>query len=77
MGAAESWLRDRGAPKLQLMVRIEIEGALRFYEHIELARQKVIVLGRRLDGPEHLALGSVHPWARQSVAEIATQTKLF
>nr|WP_294813130.1 GNAT family acetyltransferase [uncultured Sphingomonas sp.] len=48
MAAAEDWLRDRGAPKLQLMVREDNAAALDFYEALGLERQKVAVLGRFL-----------------------------
>jgi ribosomal protein S18 acetylase RimI-like enzyme len=48
MAAAEAWLRARGAPKLQLMVREDNEAALGFYEALELERQKVVTLGRFL-----------------------------
>ncbi len=48
MDAAEAWLRDRGAPKLQLMVRASNEEALGFYEALGLERQEVVTLGRFL-----------------------------
>jgi ribosomal protein S18 acetylase RimI-like enzyme len=48
MAAAEAWLRARGAPKIQLMVREENE-AIGFYEALGLERQKVVTLGRFLD----------------------------
>ena len=47
MAGAEAWLRARGAPKIQLMVREENE-ALGFYEALGLERQKVVTLGRFL-----------------------------
>jgi len=50
MAAAETWLRQRGAPKLQLMVREDNEEALAFYETLGLERQKVVTLGRFLKG---------------------------
>lgn len=46
--AAEDWLRDAGAPKVQLMVRSDNAAALGFYAAIGLARQDVVVLGRFL-----------------------------
>ena len=49
MAAAEAWLRARGAPKIQLMVRDDNEAALGFYEALGLERQEVVVLGRFLD----------------------------
>ena len=48
MAAAEAWLRDRGAPKLQLMVRTGNDEALGFYEALGLERQDVVTLGRFL-----------------------------
>jgi ribosomal protein S18 acetylase RimI-like enzyme len=48
MAAAEAWLRDRGAPKLQLMVRTGNAEALGFYEALGLERQAVVTLGRFL-----------------------------
>jgi ribosomal protein S18 acetylase RimI-like enzyme len=48
MDAAETWLRARGAPKIQLMVREDNEAALGFYEALGLERQKVVTLGRFL-----------------------------
>ncbi|MFW2343266.1 GNAT family acetyltransferase [Brevundimonas sp.] len=49
MTAAESWLVDRGAPKVQLMVREDNTDALGFYEALGMTRQAVVTLGRRLD----------------------------
>ncbi len=46
MEAAEAWLRERGAPKIQLMVREDNEAALGFYQALGLERQKVVTLGR-------------------------------
>ena len=48
MAAAEAWLREHGAPKLQLMVRASNEEALGFYEALGLERQDVATLGRFL-----------------------------
>lgn len=48
MDAAETWLRDRGAPKLQLMVRSSNAEALGFYDALGLERQEVVTLGRFL-----------------------------
>lgn len=48
MEAAEAWLRARGAPKLQLMLRSENSAALGFYQALGLERQDVVVLGRFL-----------------------------
>lgn len=48
MAAAEDWLRARGTPKIQLMVREDNHAALGFYEALGLERQKVVTLGRFL-----------------------------
>lgn len=48
MAAAEDWLRTRGAPKIQLMVREDNHAALRFYETLGLEPQPVVTLGRFL-----------------------------
>jgi ribosomal protein S18 acetylase RimI-like enzyme len=48
MHAAEAWLRARGAPKIQLMVRDDNHAALGFYEALGLERQKVVTLGKFL-----------------------------
>jgi ribosomal protein S18 acetylase RimI-like enzyme len=50
MSAAETWLRERGAPKIQLMVRDDNKAALGFYEALGYDVQPVITIGRRLDG---------------------------
>lgn len=48
MAAAEAWLRARGCPKIQLMVRDDNEAALGFYLALGLERQPVVTLGRFL-----------------------------
>jgi len=48
MAAAEAWLRARGAPKIQLMVRDDNIEALGFYAALGLEPQKVVTLGRFL-----------------------------
>ena len=48
MQAAETWLRGRGAPKIQLMVRTSNAAAIGFYERMGLERQDVVTLGKRL-----------------------------
>ena len=48
MKAAEDWLRVRGVPKIQLMVREGNEEALAFYAALGLEQQAVITLGRFL-----------------------------
>lgn len=49
MEAAEKWLRERDAPKIQLMVRNDNEQAIRFYEALGYDVQPVVTIGRRLD----------------------------
>lgn len=48
MAAAEDWLRARGCPKIQLMVRENNAAALGFYAALGLEPQKVVTLGRFL-----------------------------
>lgn len=50
MVAAEAWLQERDAPKIQLMVRSDNADVIAFYEAFGLERQDVVTLGRRLDG---------------------------
>ena len=49
MIAAEDWLKARGCPKIQLMVRTDNSAALGFYAAIGYAEQDVVTIGRRLD----------------------------
>lgn len=49
MDACEAWLRERGSPKIQFMVRDDNAAALGFYERLGYERQAVVTLGRRLD----------------------------
>jgi ribosomal protein S18 acetylase RimI-like enzyme len=48
MAAAESWLRDRGCTKLNLMVRSDNAGALGFYQHLGYVRDDIAVLAQTL-----------------------------
>lgn len=48
MAAAEDWLRARGCPKIQLMVRDGNVEALGFYAALGLEPQGVVTLGRFL-----------------------------
>lgn len=48
MAAAEEWLRARGCPKIQLMVRDSNAEALGFYAALGLEPQDVVTLGRFL-----------------------------
>ncbi|PFG17512.1 acetyltransferase (GNAT) family protein [Propionicimonas paludicola] len=49
MAAAEHWLKEVGAPKIQFMVRTENDAVLSFYDHLGYIPQYCVVLGRRLD----------------------------
>lgn len=49
MTLAEQWLRERGASKVQLMVRTENESALRFYGKFGYEPSDVVVLARWLE----------------------------
>ena len=51
MAAAESWLTETGAPKLQLMVRTDNEAALAFYRRLGYDVQPVATLGKWLGTP--------------------------
>ena len=48
MGAAEEWLRQRGAVKVQLMVRATNTGVLAFYEQVGYSAEEVTVMSRWL-----------------------------
>jgi len=52
VAAAESWLRDRGVRKVQLLVRPTNARVLGFYEHLGYERSPVTVMQRWLDGTE-------------------------
>jgi ribosomal protein S18 acetylase RimI-like enzyme len=47
---AEAWLRARGVPKVQLMIRDTNTEAADFYQRIGYLREPRIVMSRRLDG---------------------------
>jgi len=46
MEAAADWLRDRGAPKIQLMVRTSNAATLDFYAALGFERQETVTLGK-------------------------------
>jgi len=50
MACAESWLRTRRVPKLNLLVRKENAAVIGFYEALGYSDQNCISLGKRLDG---------------------------
>jgi ribosomal protein S18 acetylase RimI-like enzyme len=49
MAAVEDWLRARGVWKLNLLVRRENNGVVRFYEKLGYGGQDCLALGKRLD----------------------------
>jgi ribosomal protein S18 acetylase RimI-like enzyme len=49
MKSAEEWLRKLGGVKVQLMVRIENESALRFYERLSYETSDVRVLSKWIE----------------------------
>jgi ribosomal protein S18 acetylase RimI-like enzyme len=49
MAAAEDWLRERGSPKIQLMVRGDNAAVKGFYAALGYEVQDVITIGQRLD----------------------------
>ncbi len=49
MNEAETWLRDRGVPKLNLIVRSENEQVVGFYESIGYLAEPNTQMGKRLD----------------------------
>jgi ribosomal protein S18 acetylase RimI-like enzyme len=50
MRACEAWLRARGVPKVNLMVRGENREVQEFYRAIGYTADDVVVLSRRIDG---------------------------
>ncbi len=48
MEACERWLRDRGVPKINVMVRGSNEVAVGFYQRLGYGEDDVLVLSRRL-----------------------------
>jgi ribosomal protein S18 acetylase RimI-like enzyme len=50
MTTAEDWLRARGVPKLQLLVRRANAKVQAFYQTLDYAEQETIVFGKWLDG---------------------------
>ena len=49
MAAAETWLRERDAPKIQLMVREDNGQTIGFYNALGYEVQPVVTIGKRLD----------------------------
>jgi ribosomal protein S18 acetylase RimI-like enzyme len=52
MDAAESWLRERGIEKLQLLVRPDNSQVKSFYQSLGYAMQERIIYAKWLDGRE-------------------------
>ena len=52
MNAAEEWLRARGIPKLQLMVRKDNAQVHAFYQSIGYYNQQTVTFAKWLDGRE-------------------------
>jgi len=52
MTSAEQWLRERGIPKLMLIVRRENTKVQAFYETLDYAEQDRILYAKWLDGRE-------------------------
>jgi ribosomal protein S18 acetylase RimI-like enzyme len=52
MNAAEAWLRARGIPKLQLMVRKDNAKVHAFYQSIGYYNQETVTFAKWLDGRE-------------------------
>jgi ribosomal protein S18 acetylase RimI-like enzyme len=50
MAAVEDWMRARGVWKLNLLVRRENNGVVRFYEKLGYSDQDCVALGKWLDG---------------------------
>lgn len=48
MAAAEKWLKDRAAPKIQLMVRDDNAQAIGFYKALGYETQPVVTIGKRI-----------------------------
>ena len=52
MAAAEQWLRERGIPKLMLLVRRDNTKVQAFYETLDYSEQDRILYAKWLDGRE-------------------------
>ena len=50
MEACEIWVKSRGVPKIQLMVRLTNKAVVGFYEHLGYVNDDVVVLSQWLDG---------------------------
>lgn len=59
MAEAEAWLKRRGVPKGELLVRRSNEGVRGFYESIGWAEEPVVVHARRFDDAPAIGLATV------------------
>lgn len=50
VAAAETWLQQRGAPKVMLMVRPENDKVRAFYDALGYTEEPRVIFSRRLDG---------------------------
>ncbi len=50
MEACEVWARERGVPKIQLMVRAGNLATIGFYRALGYQQEDTVVLGKRFDG---------------------------
>lgn len=48
MEAAEAWLKARGVPKLNLLVRTSNKGVIGFYEALGYGLEETVAMGKRL-----------------------------
>ncbi len=67
--AAEDWLRRRGLPKVEILVRDINQDVLDFYDRIGYVHEPVKTLSKRLDGREHVPVG-------QTVETIVTSLEM-
>ena len=50
MQACETWARERGVPKIQLMVRSGNAATIGFYRALGYQLEETVILGKRFDG---------------------------
>lgn len=51
VAAAEAWLRVRGVPKVQLMIRPTNTAVARFYDRLGYAEEPRVIMAKRLSPP--------------------------
>src|SRR3546814_14250885 len=59
MAEAEAWLKHRGVPKGELLIRRSNEGVRGFYESIGWAEEPVVVHAKRFDDAPAIGLATV------------------